>query len=1103
MIYSRDILTGRTRTLTADISVALNYCGGTSADYPVDGWKGSNFYHITAIGPERYHQLFFGSNFDSGFYIRTGVSSGNPYNPGSGDAWVTGIYKADGTVVKEWANDADPAWDVANSSLTPPSETITAHLTCSLKIEEVARESWFGSLRPSSATEIKRAYFYKPVGNVKRNLTYTGGSYSDSEAASGLSSHSDAVGFLSEYKNGYYLGETDKNTAFGCYAYVNWNEPTDTYYDTLLGEHVHVQDLPYPNVKIANVSMSMDAELNYFGWNGKNPPVGVSLVHAFGITSAPLILSFPFYAFPALPDWDHTSLYIAQAGSSVSVEVPGLGFVPPATPVVHGWQGYNGSIRGSFKDWNNADTGVQPLPFGNRVQFELLNPATVLDIDPLSRQYPNAANADTPVGSRFSPCDGAGTIYENDSEYDAISLNHAKTIVVDTFIRTYPSGHGWIPTNVTLSNTSDGLKCIGAGSEPYIIRPLKNDLDDFRSSPPAWVSSHSAEIEARTPGFLSWFVGETGGADTEKAGPGQWPILGKKLLADSDIFNWSAYRYAYLTAKSDASCNVSITILWDAFFIRANWKQTEISPYTYVLERSEVETIFTIPLTTSLITHEIDLAAKVGHNGLRSIHSIKYAFPDGRTIWLKELKLERKNNAQIEVHTPSVVNTNGITNSEDVGWIAATIDGKNGLFINTDYCPFYPSKTMPKWGFPIKCFEISDTGDGIHTNYDYLSSYLMKTLAFEIGLQEGWSASVGAYPNDFAIYLKEQFPQDLPATLKAQKCFGAIADGPGEYRSYTYTGQLGHGDKGITYDIGHENAVSVPIQVDIPPTGSYPSLAAYPAGILIDHTNSKANGEFTHQLEKITDVEFRTNVGSPAQIIYLAPTLIPGGTYAGVPDDQYVSTEMQTFPRSILWVTPSGVPQVSTGGNPWICTSSDLESYVAIIKDGALQLARKRGAETDFTYFHVATGVSDPSIAKHEKNKDYPLYIAGNIEGPPKKVVFLKNTTYGDTSGLWKIKVVAEGTHGFVQVEESLNLLFISYWRGGNFYLKKTSDEGATWLKWGSSGTDECTIKTGVPEQHFTFDMLSTKDRTFIGVYTDTTGTLLILKSTDLGDTWS
>jgi hypothetical protein len=221
--------------------------------------------------------------------------------------------------------------------------------------------------------------------------------------------------------------------------------------------------------------------------------------------------------------------------------------------------------------------------------------------------------------------------------------------------------------------------------------------------------------------------------------------------------------------------------------------------------------------------------------------------------------------------------------------------------------------------------------------------------------------------------------------------------------------------------------------------------------------------------------------------------------------DGYVSNALRTFSRTLLWVAPLGIPQVSSiGGNPWIATSSDLEAYVAIIKDGALQLARKRGAETDYTYFHVATGINDPSIAKHEKRTDYPIYIAGHIDGPPKKILLLKNTSYGDTSSYWKIKVVAEGTHGFVQVEESLNLVYVSYWRDGNFYLKRSSDEGATWLKWGDGGGEETLILAGVPEQHFTFDFLSTDGRELIGVYTDGSGNLQTLHSRlTLGDSWA
>jgi hypothetical protein len=438
--YNRDIVTGRRRTLSAELFVSLNYCGGTSDTNPVDGWRGSSYYHPTDFSASKFHQLNFGTNFDPGFYIKTRQAGSNPYNPTSGLAWVTGIYKTDGTTLIEWANDADPTWDRDNPTLIPPSETITARLNCTLEIEEVAREYWFGSIRPSSATEIQRAYFYRPVGNVSRTLVYYGGTYNDSIPASGLSNHLIRDGFLSEYKYGFpdiffSQDESDLGTAFGGYAYVTYNEPTDTDYEDVIGRKVRVQDLPYPYAKVADAAIFMNAPLHYFGWNGKDEPVGLSLVHAFGEPSAPYVLQYPYFAFPSLPSWDSANLYIAHAGNSNPVEVPGHGFVPPAYAQVHAWQGYNATMGGAFYNWEQSALSVPISPLGDSFSPNGFDPP-VHNTDPISRRYPYKVGADSPA--EYTPSDTEGAIYETgDEEYDAIRITHTQEIILDSFTGSY------------------------------------------------------------------------------------------------------------------------------------------------------------------------------------------------------------------------------------------------------------------------------------------------------------------------------------------------------------------------------------------------------------------------------------------------------------------------------------------------------------------------------------------------------------------------------------------------------------------------------------------------------------------------------------------
>lgn len=635
-------------------------------------------------------------------------------------------------------------------------------------------------------------------------------------------------------------------------------------------------------------------------------------------------------------------------------------------------------------------------------------------------------------------------------EWGSLKVEHIASLVVEDFKRSGSGINDWQGSG-TRTLESDNLR-VDAGTGNFIAKTLKSDYRDITDDPVAWWAAHRNNLSA--------LVG------TERTLAKEWGDLtqafyriGRKMLETSDEFNWSSYRYAYLKAKASSPCQVVMVVTYTEYEF-TDAPDNGFS-HDYTID-------YTVNLGTMANEVEIDLAAPATNTfyaagyqqKLRYIRHITISIPDGITTNFYSITLKHKLNPKIEVHH----------GESDSGVITGIVDGKHGLFLSTGTNRYSGNDNDSRWGWPERRLMVSPYGG-------YFSQTI-RELSTEIFLQAGWKASELNSPThgrpNYASDLKEAFNAESGGTLLSVRHFGIAEFSSNMTENIRMFFNVGNAIQPLVIDPDTE----LPASTDVFLEGS---LFDGDTVNQTDSAHSDAKGGVQLQMTRGEFYRIYTNQE------LATPYTFEGGSERGTLD----------FPS----IAGKDVASTDTG-SPWICTSSDLEAYVAIIKDGALQIAKIRGAETDFQFFHVATGLNNPVIAKHEKRTDYPLYIAGHIDGPPKKILLLKNTEYGG-SGLWKTKVVATGSQGFIQIEESLNLLFVSYFRDGNFYLKKSSDEGVTWLKWGSSGTDECLVKAGVTEQHFTFDLLSTKDRTFIGVYTDGSGVLQTLKSTDLGDTWA
>ncbi len=746
---------------------------------------------------------------------------------------------------------------------------------------------------------------------------------------------------------------------------------------------------------------------------------------------------------------------------SSSTPLDSLQFKSRTTPSVdHQWFGHQSSeisLKGTIRDWEHTLYGFPVKIRSERFVCDELNNEDI---------FYAMSNTGFVSASEIAPIIDFGDFptYDNQphqselrygEEWRAISFTHKSTLTVEDFSKITGS-NSWVGTNATVSRVSSHTHVIASGVGTHRFKKtLKNDFFDLMGGisvdfPPAvyWAAHRSnwSGLPATLRSSINEWWDATGLTDSEPH-IGDWWKVGCRLLAGSDIYNWSSYRYAYLKASADTACTITMNVKYRSYTFTDVYSDN--SP-------AFVDNIATyeIDLTTAAIEHEIDLPSRSGDGGqeaFRYIVDIEFVIPDGRTVDFYTIILKRKSTVTLDVHHPP----------NDIGAITALVDDKHALFLNG--FTSVPPVSLPHswWGWPIyRYMEIPVLGVDTFSGYFSLT---IEELAAEISLQEGWGATVRGGPShgtpNYACYLQEDFKAPLP-TLRSRRSAGSALFGPNFKADLDLEANLGNAVQVLVFDPTTYRAVSTRLDLE--------TLSGFK-----DSGISAGNGAGQLQLHSSEGYEITTNID----------------TYTG-----------QGLHRTLSFPVAYGTP-ISSAGNPYIVTSSDLESYVALIKDDALQLARMRGAQTTWEYLHAATGLSEPCITKNEKRTDYPLYIVGHIAGG--KVVLLKNTHYGSTTGTWKLKVIGNGYHAIAQVEESLGLLFVSYWRDNNFYIRKSSDEGVTWRKFASSGTEESTVLASVPEQHFSFDFLNNTKRTIIGVYTNGSGELVARRSDDLGDTWT
>lgn len=1067
--------TGEAKTIAVSGTLGLDYCGGTFVRTREEDWAGctppfdAGWILGNTFAPFARHCEDFGFNgghsinlqaFGSIFSITTGGVDRDP--PNADYAWRTALFH-NGTMVQHFD---DPA-EVGLTSTTP------FRVTGDFNVSFLA-EKWIYEIDDFNLAG-------GPFGGqgVRPRNIYSGGLFIlwriMSDITSVFAGHTETISkdALDGLDNWFALSPTSPETPVrvpivqtGYAADINLGlfpmfTVTSTY-DTR-GKKGYVYDLlpeadgkdaiaygeQLASLSIGSTDGALDGFLSDDQWiSVGSDPCGISTdggtakIRDFSIVGNQTFFSFKQ---PNNPD-----VYTVQTGYHPEF--------------VRSWKAYHLTrltLNGTVRDWEKSLNDFKAALTEDR--FICDEEVTVTSAATFSGGYLSSARritapsidiSDTgPYGDREPPYP---MVLRYGPTWPSLKLDHAATLLVEDFKHSGTGTNDWQGSGVrTLEG--DNLRVDG-GTGVFISKTLKNDYVDMVANISTWWAAHKNALTA-LGGPLAASVKAWG--DTT----GNQYRIGRKLLIDSDEYNWSGFRYAYLKAKASAACNVTLTV---------TYREYNVTDVPSNADCHDYKVVFTVPVGTTETETEIDLVSQptvfeIGfpqylsgyQQGMRYVTHLKIEIPDGITLHFYGITLKQKNAPTLEVHHAPA----------DPGVIGAVVDGKQGLFLSTGVRRYSSSSIDSRWGWPgIRLMDYSSIGFLVSGFY----TLTLSELATELSLQAGWTGTEISKPTqgrpNYATDLLETFDASSGGQLISKRHFGQAEVSFNTTDSLDLFLNLGNQIDALVFDPDTFRPASTTVHL----SGKDPHTLTENQ---TDDGHSSAIGAVELQMTRGEFYTLSTNAGAYSY---------DGNSLMGTLD----------FPN--LFGKGEAV-----SGKPSLVTTRDLETYIAIIKDNAVQVGRMRGAETDFTFFHVGTGLTNPDIAKCETRTDFPIYITGHLEGPPKKVLLLKNRHYGEPSDTWKIKVIGEGSNARIEVEESLGLLFISYWKAGNLVLRKSSDEGVTWLKFDSSGTEEAIIKTGAPETTFDMGFLSTKDRTLIGVYQDTDGTLVTLKSANLGETWS
>lgn len=1050
MAHNREYFTGKTKLYKASGSLTLHKCGARSV---FSGWDGSNYHHPD--GDFQYHYIQGRIGYGPILTIRTGRKpiDGNPAHPGDiNPVWVTYITVDSGfDDLALWYNDADSTWDDSHPLLTPPSETITLFFTSTLLCEEWTQEDWGGTLRPQNQNSISRWLRMKPAPGemVHTTVSFTG--QGSPGLGTGHTSFSTIPVISHDVSDPYfgYLSEIDLFFPTNGYAFdisAVYYEPH--YLDDPLG---HSNDLGYPDVIFAEANtFSFNDPLLWFGTDN-NGFIHLDVTH----DGSDYGQGFPGGDFK-----------FKAHGPTGLETLQGVGSVPFENHVLSGtvrdFERLIGNVPVKFISGFGPPDPVRNFSGNGHTQIfngESYSPR--LDHDWLISHGYSFTNIEAPVVK-------AG------NSWDSFTLDHYKSLKVVDFTATI-----WGNTLCTQSIIGSLLVCVATGANPKINRNLINDFNDMANdvvSVNHWWTTYHGEAGFK-PGAWDWYNNSAGTLNTN--GPGEWVRVGCKLRAGSDIYNWSAYRYAYLTAKADVACNITITITYDDLTFTTDG----IGNLAYF--RSNRSVSYIVPLTTSLIAHEIDLPSMpdltlpnelVGQDGLKCISTIEVSFPVGRTISLQDITLKEKERPRVDIHHPY----------GDAGGITAYESGKHCLVFSSTSGPSrvgtYPSSI---WGYPIKQYYPGDAPK--------VSSMLVSQLVQELNLQEGWFCNLaGGLPDDpspnYTSWLEEAFNSICPFIAKSKRCYGYLHTYPNSNYPLDFYANIGNEVKGLSFNPITHLPQPTKIRTEIEDFAPAATIALLGPGTELFKGSSDSIGRFTHPIKYVgNDLGVRSNPDTVDQILYPNP-VFAGGNYNANP----VSNNDRT-----IWSPALGaVPGTAVGASRAVIDIDMLgNKWVAFLRGNNVTLARWMGIEAGWTYFDTGVVGSDVWIHNNQIEDNNPVYISFTLGS---SVYLLKSVDNGER--VWSMTTLVNGTNAVIRFNKLHQMLCVSYCRGGNVYFKRFSDAGVTPVK-DNAGNTEFLIMAA-PAGQYTYDWNHDDSRTITLVYDDGTNILGMI-STNNGEVWN